>query len=959
MNNKKISTKFAAAAAVALWMTACSENIETRSDDSTQNISIGVSVHQGWNDATPKKSAPQATRAAQSGEQQAVTKADGTIGQQDVFLWCDELNGISGKGLEVEVSASTQGDEATRGKLMTGTLGNDAANEKFHKTFSIYGEKSPGGRTATWRHDNEWSLSSSFTWGDFDTDNYDFYAIAPAADAAVSNASETGFTYTVPQNATNQHDLMVGLATAKRSDRHMWFDFNHALSAVKFKIGNDGFKSGFSFKKIEILGVARTNTYTFAKDSEGKEAGTWGTPTGTINVTSQMVGSGVGSLGGANTMITSDTDGTTFVLLPQTLSTDIQVKITLEDSNGETEINANLNLTGITEWRPGYSYIYTISSSSYPSDYNFTISGAELTFNHDGTPVGTNQFSITSYKKDTNTPTAWSIDGYMLQNEDGTWPDEWENSESTMLKSLEKASGIGSISPEEVGAEVFGQSPTNKRDVRRQDELRSSTRETRTNFDLSIHDLANSTAVIPRTTANSYIVRYAGTYKIPLVVGNAIQNGVAKKASDYTSTAETSVTFTNGSNVNIPWKYGYNAFRIHDGSILSTTNCKITGASEPYIVWHDFCDPDNSYAPLTVIKDLSISSGEDGLEFLNFTVDANNIQQGNAVLAVKKSGDVVWSWHIYITNTDWTQSSKITNYEGVDFNLSPENLGYVDEVTTTTYPERNMRIRVRQQESNGFAIVTIKQLPYVTRALHHWDTKYQWGRKDAFPGLDDSLTKYYTGTKTFGTYTSPYNTISSPFKWGNDQGNSSWYSEDCWMNLWSAQQTTVVWGNADVKAITTSVKTIYDPSPVGYKVPPAAAFTGTINDFTKTEWTFDGSASNPLTNKDKTNVVGEYDGEGWNFYCDGKSGKTPAEREARGTFFMPSTGMLNSNGKTLAGHMSGDLGWEGWEWGCVPRQNQSAESKYRAWNVSYRRNRVRALPNNSQSSGLAVRPVKE
>ena len=358
---------------------------------------------------------------------------------------------------------------------------------------------------------------------------------------------------------------------------------------------------------------------------------------------------------------------------------------------------------------------------------------------------------------------------------------------------------------------------------------------------------------------------------------------------------------------------------------------------------------------------------------MKFTVDENTIQQGNAVLAVKDwEGDedfpnfAYWSWHIYITDTDWSQKTTITNYSGRTYELAPENLGYVDEVTTTTYPERKMKVRVHQSGSNKLAEVIISQVENKVRGTHHWDTKYQWGRKDAFPGLGDDQ-KYYTGNITVDYFDYPHVSIGSPSVWGQDNGYGRWYLKAdesttytdryAWINLWSASETTVQASSAKVS----STKTIYDPSPVGYKVPPAQVFTGMIKTNNPTEYTWNETDA---TNKENTNVVGEYDGEGWNFYCNGKSGLSPEDREADGTFFMPSTGQLQYNVDTdkfvLNGHLTGgDLGWQGWVWFCVPRMNQGSSERFSAWNASWHRYRVRTLPNNTQATGIAVRPVAE
>ena len=967
MNYKKILTGMAAVVAVAFGFTACSENVEVNNNaNNNETLSIGVSVHQGWNDDAKTRSARRQARINEmlAAGAERVIKTEGAIKGEPIYMWCDEMDGISGKGHSVDVASEMESAESTRGTLMSGHDGsmhfskNNFVKSTFYNNFSIYGEKAQDGTAATWKHDNEWTVSKAFTWTD--DEDYFFSAIAPVNATGVSNATTTGFSFTTPEKSTDQVDVMVGHTPfpAKRTDREMLFNFNHAMTAIKFKLGSK-FASGYKVTRLELYNIYKKNTYTFGSG--------WGTPNTKFlsSVTTDF-----STTGGTNKMITNDgtpneTVGTTFLVLPQDLPDDAYAIVTLVEEGKTEEQYLSAQLRGLTpKWLPGHTYTYVLSSNTFPSDYHFTIEGGHLEFTHMGDATSVDQFKVESYNSKTGEPVAWEIDGYMLQNADGTWPDTWQSSETTMLNSLSATSGAGGDAGDLVTTSIKPQTPNIKRVVRRQDVLRDPSRPTKTNFDLSIHKLDNSDAVINRSTANSYIVRYAGTYKIPLVVGNSIQNGVAKKAQDYTSANNLEYKFSNGEpNPNIIWKYGYNIFTIYNGNVLTAANGKITGATNPEIVWHDFCDPDNSYSPLTnVITDLSITT-EGDFQFLNFAVNPATIQQGNAVLAVKDgSGKIMWSWHIYITDTDWTKTSLITNFAGVDFNLAPENLGYVDEVTTNLFEERMMKIRVRQAVSEETAEVTIKQLPHVTRALHHWDTKYQWGRKDAFPGLDDELSPYYTGTKTFGHFTNYYESIQKPFQWGTSNGYGSWYGEansSVWLNVWSAQQTKVIVNNNEARATTTSVKTIFDPSPVGYKVPPPAVFTGMINDQSNTEWTFDGTSKYPTTNKEKTNIKGEYDGEGWNFYCDGEHDVPVEDREPSGTFFMPSTGKLNNAGNTLDGHLTGERGWEGWEWFCVPRMNQTEGGRYTAWNTSYHRYRVRTLPNNPQAAGIAVRPVKE
>ena len=90
-------------------------------------------------------------------------------------------------------------------------------------------------------------------------------------------------------------------------------------------------------------------------------------------------------------------------------------------------------------------------------------------------------------------------------------------------------------------------------------------------------------------------------------------------------------------------------------------------------------------------------------------------------------------------------------------------------------------------------------------------------------------------------------------------------------NLWSTDNDKTV-PNDDVV-----IKSVYDPSPVGYSLPASNAFTG----FTTTG----GHTNNPA----EYNVKGNFD-KGWYFYT--KPGK------AGNTFFFPASGLrYNNSGK--------------------------------------------------------------
>ena len=127
------------------------------------------------------------------------------------------------------------------------------------------------------------------------------------------------------------------------------------------------------------------------------------------------------------------------------------------------------------------------------------------------------------------------------------------------------------------------------------------------------YDLSTEGGTINETTANCYVVNAAGTYKLPLVYGNAIKNGEPNSAA-----------------------YSGGAFNDYKDQTISGSD--INGAADAVLVWSD---------GFYLFKDIKLS---DDKEYLIFTIDPDYMQQANAVLAVRDANDdIMWSWHIWVT----------------------------------------------------------------------------------------------------------------------------------------------------------------------------------------------------------------------------------------------------------------------------------------------------------------------
>ena len=374
-----------------------------------------------------------------------------------------------------------------------------------------------------------------------------------------------------------------------------------------------------------------------------------------------------------------------------------------------------------------------------------------------------------------------------------------------------------------------------------------------------------------------------------------------------------------------------------------------------------------------VIKNMSITT-EGSYKFLNFEVDGEKIQQGNALLAVKDaSGRIMWSWHIYVTDLDWTDPITTYNYRGETYKMARENIGYVAHRYNVVYPERKMKIRVRQAESDGTAEVIVTRQPHTNPRLYHRDVKYQWGRKDPFPQPEQGEDVYLTVTEggtipvidtsnrgklyDFGNTASPLSATQNPTKMYNmnitDMGN--WAEPDqTWLNLWAADNNGL---QIDLTSSTTgflndkyktSKKTIYDPSPPGFKVAVGVAFTGIQQK--------DETGELKEADMSYFNVKGEYF-EGWNLYSDGNHSHTAAQRQASETYFLPNTSMIDNSGVLIKYATPPSEG--GWIWTAFPRMNKNLTARYMGKNMSFRHNEMKVAPQNQHCRGLSVRPMTD
>ena len=678
-------------------------------------------------------------------------------------------------------------------------------------------------------------------------------------------------------------------------------DFRHALTGIRFAVGQN-LSWNKTIDKVEIQNAVMKSKYTLSQKLDGTGA-TWHIQSTDPRGTATLSGVSVSTSKSPNTTIMGNAgDNFTFYMIPQVL-TGKNVKVNVHCTDG-TVIDVVLK----GEWKAGTTRTYKLSQTNSTWQYTLTATDPSRAANYDETT--SQPYSITSYREDPVTHTkqavAWKVIGYSVDN--GT---TWTTNKPTWLTALSAESGNGGTAAEAGTA-------TLTKDVKdllkeRNDGLKNAPA---VGSSSAPYDLSTKGGSESRSTANSYVISAPGHYRIPLVYGNAIKNGNYNPSSYQTSQTGPRIlsNFQDhaGNAIDNPW-------------IEKTNGGANSGVDGAEVVWADAAN---------LVHSPSITHvGSEG--FLDFEVKAADIQSGNAVVEVTKSDGagsktVLWSWHLWFAPKDALDKIEVTNHQGVKYNFTKEALGWKPiQWSGSTYSSaRTVKVKVEQTVANNgtkqVAVLYITQNPGGKK--EGITTLYQFGRKDAFPGMDETQLPQGSINKNAGDNMSITNGIQHPDFYYT--GGSNWNSNYGYYNLWSADNT--VTGDWNVGNDNLVVKTVYDPSPVGFKMPANNAFTG-----------FTANAQNDGTmNVDGTDVKQTFSNNfGHNFW-------TSSSKKA--TINFPASGFRFSNDGSLT-----DVGGSGYYWLAVPNgSNNGCDLFFHFFNV-------RPLSNDARPFGFAVRPVSE
>lgn len=871
----KLTGKIRAYIAVSIvysLMCSCSEEERSLQNIESENIGFQFSVSGKWGIST-------STRSTE--EKESDCKA---VKFKDSDLWL-----VPSVEEGIALAPAKEDVPLTRGTVIT--------EDNFYPSFRVYGYRFGNG--GDWTEtglpadrelviNNEeakpstgeiWKTGAMHLWPGVDF-SMRFFAWAPGDAVIVDEAGgKPRMTYTVPQEAKEQKDLLVSVdavdATGSYSmilpgdyRRPVKLRFYHAMTAVRVRAVGE-IQGKISYVKLQ--GVKGSGTHVFGEKN-------W-TLSGENREFMQRIPEGLTSDEENGTLII-DGDAI-YMMIPQKLGADAELVVGLKDGSTMTGVIGG----GDKEWRMGTTVTYRISKTEIIEEPVFDVTPDRHEFTHEG---GNSQYEVKSYVvKTANGETkleaaSWKVTGYSLDN-GKTWSTDKPNWLAAFTDIGPGGTGnIGDGSDASVSYNA-AVSPTSKTTTGKNEHtevLRNAAHrgDAGNPFDLAMHTVDCQTQN-GLTTANSYVISAPGTYRLPLVYGNAIKQGRTNEMSYRPFAAKKSITYLT-------------PFLKHDDKEISAPCLQDNSGVIPdhaKLIWNDvgvgFIEVNQKITDYNV----SLDGTEKSIKYLTFTIPQATIDQGNALIAVCNSaGDVLWSWHIWVTDADLTATVSVTNYQKETLQMMPSPLGWDDEGPTDGYPGREVLVRFVQDKTEAEDFLTLVQ----TSSYIYGNGNapyYQFGRKDPIrPSLGEKMTDktLYDTNGEMQYINEPVRTPLNKLTIGaNIQNPNRIYlhtekpNDSMARNLWHANATTA-------KFTAMTVKTVYDPCPPGFVIPPMNTYTG----FTK-----NGGNSSSLNDHN----VKERNQYGFYFYT------LPANMQLNETIYFPSVRSrdpnhrLETNGYTI------------------------------------------------------------
>lgn len=804
---------------VVAMMALSSCQDEFINDKHKKNDKIGYAV-EATNMAAPKKSRADGSSASC---EVRIEKLNETLDGQPLYL-----HTISDREMPLNVKSSKQETVQSRGAVNT-TAGILASDTEIGVTSIVWNGDA-------WEDDDEKKLymnnlpcespdfKTNFYWPAAE-DYIRFFAYYPygaeykdgelTSEVSINSSDKTEpyMRWVVPATPDKQDDLLVASANyAGNYKNQATLKFGHALTGVQILISGE--VSNIEVNAIHFNGVKYKGKYFYSTvNGNDTDAGEWDvdSDTTTISLTELEVTPANASKDDSGYAIVNE-DENVFMMMPQTL-TDAKLVINLTNTNTDKEISLMGDLSGKT-WNKGYMVKYVISLNDEREEYELEVldeNGNNIAEYKNGETVvpntrsfpyygGYGKYQVRSFKRIISAVGDVTI-------EQIPWQIDAENTTGVDMLSQMSGNGVTSESGIE-GVYTYGTIPTissNSHTSIMQNAANNQSYDNETYkanpLDLSMVELDTETPLANgRHTANCYLVRLPGYFRIPLVYGNAIKDGVPNVKAYSPNLGETERTFK-GDRYLLTNDSGRTPVSADSGDD-ATANVKVlnnfvdhaTGhnnsADQPNPIKHPWIEDQakefnqgvynynynfgsaeilwqDSPGLLTDVRLEKFDDPDGGTrDFIRFRVAEESVTAGNALVALKNTeGHVMWSWHIWVTpkpvNTKWIINRRVLgNYSDNDttsvnwlreenkFELAQYSIGQCDTEDVIYNPGgKTGKIIVHQVDGNGEVLANgktkIVNISLAENSAYFTPNApvYQWGRKDP-------LLPYHKGTGT-------------------------------------------------------------------------------------------------------------------------------------------------------------------------------------------------------------------
>lgn len=904
-------------------LSACSDEMESGLRPANSDyiaFTVNMPGSEGWTDGNNTRAAAD---SAASPINYAPIQMEGTLDGKPLYLHTEVSEGFPSENQPL-----TRGTQIAKSEQIS----KFSVSAWYGTTESFYMEDvevKNDPKAGVWKPDGNWLWPNR--------NGMKFLACSPFDLKILEPRPHSDIIYETPADVSKQVDLMIAYtgplnSPTSGSTTPIALTFKHKLTAVKFVAGDElpscTVKS-ITLKNVKSRMILDGENYDRWWENYGGSNELYNTSNFTLNINKKV-------LGNPDDAITAEDQ--TFFMIPQTLPSQAEIEVVLTDDVDNTQHTLTAIIGG-QEWQMGKTVVYKLSASSI--NWTYTLE-APLFFTCASPNETSHGFAIISTRSragETDQQVPWTA---QFSTDNGTtWtgtPPAWSSDFPT--------SAPGSL--------TFGNFPYDDPGQSESFDVTSLRNAPEKGTKEAPYNLANSTGGSSvQNTANCYVVNAPGWYSFPLVYGNAIKNGNDNKSA-YTSTAS-------GANI-------LNSFINHAGA----------GIKDPYLV-NNGCSPKTAELVWQdarhLVTDIQYNAAAYGNKgSISFYVDPHWVLPGNAVIAIKDAnGEVLWSWHIWVTNQNMNETVEVTNRKGDNYKFMPVNLGWCIGFSFT-YPERNWLIKITAAKNSK--VITCKAtaaVPNVEFLFTPSSPYYQWGRKDPFQPLNQYVNK--TPPTTTAIVAGGNNNKTLYDSKGKESSNdptvmdfstgaaciknyilhpdvmhSVSHGDNTYANLWNTNFNNSSASHEKV------IKTIYDPCPVGYKLPAMNTFTG----FTPKGGDIDdgqGSFPAPIGTKrsamnsskgftksgvkaisDEVNGTWDEHSKGWNFYAN-PSGNT---------IFFPALGERLDNNASLSNILT-----VGYYWTARSLSDASGSILY------FSSNGVDLDNNHFRSCGHPVRPVTD